>query len=324
MKSDHVGIGRMRSVKGPNFFLVGAEKAGTTSLYRYLASHPQVYMSPIKEPNYFAQDIQDYRFPKSVRRTLLQDYKTYISGDMSKPVHVAYVREWTEYIKLFRKVDGEIAIGECSNSYLYSQVAAGKICTYLPSAKIIVSLRNPIERIFSQYLMDRRIGLTRKRFDELLDKELRFPGDLWSGARGYIEKGMYSQQLVRYYHAFPASQICVVLYDELLEDAEKVLKRVFRHLGVSEEMVPDFQVRYNTARLPRYEYLNRLLFEWNIKCRAQQLIPQRFYKRLRKVFYSGDLEEIAEKDRERLRGVYGKDIDRVMELTGIDVSHWLR
>src|SRR5579872_1954454 len=104
-------------MKLPNFFLVGAMKSGTTSLYRYLNAHPQVYMSPIKEPNYFCSDF----IPQP-------------SDPAGKIV------SWDDYVRLFRAAGNETAIGEASVVYLCSRCAAQEIHRVLPNSRILILL----------------------------------------------------------------------------------------------------------------------------------------------------------------------------------------
>src|SRR4051794_34967159 len=110
----------------PNFLIIGAAKAGTTSLYHYLRQHPDVYMSTIKEPNYFCFEEQ------------LPEY--------------APVRTLAEYESLFDGASSQPAVGEASTQYLNSAAAPRRIANILPNVRLIVSLRNPADRAYSSYL----------------------------------------------------------------------------------------------------------------------------------------------------------------------------
>ncbi|MEP0825293.1 MAG: sulfotransferase, partial [Nitrososphaera sp.] len=109
----------------PNFFIVGAQKCGTTSMYYYLKDVPGVFMCPVKEPNHFAPNVRE-------------------------TVAIDVIRDKREYLDLFRKADGNIAIGEASVFYLWDPDAPRLIRQTVPNAKIIIMLRDPIERAFSQ------------------------------------------------------------------------------------------------------------------------------------------------------------------------------
>src|SRR5882762_3511359 len=122
----------------PNFFIVGAPKAGTTSLYWYLDQHPQVYMSPIKEPNYFAAEIREENFdPKLDTRGL----REFLSGPMREKRFGGIVADWEDYLRLFASANNESALGEASVAYLWSPTAPQRIAGRIPDAKILVMLR---------------------------------------------------------------------------------------------------------------------------------------------------------------------------------------
>ncbi len=111
----------------PNFFIAGAPKSGTTSLYHYLGQHPEIYMSPIKEPNYFASEIRLERFSERLRSEAEQDVRAlraYLDGPMREKRFGGLVTEWRDYLKLFQQAEGRSAIGEASVCYLWSESAA--------------------------------------------------------------------------------------------------------------------------------------------------------------------------------------------------------
>src|SRR5206468_5150499 len=135
----------------PNFIVIGAAKAGTTALYWYLAEHPAVFMSRVKETNYFA-------FGLDGEGRLLY-------GDPE--VHRFPVRSLSEYEHLFANAADAAAVGEASPIYLECPQAAARIRTLLPGARIICSLRHPVDRAYSNYLMAlRHQG---RRFDPVRD-----------------------------------------------------------------------------------------------------------------------------------------------------------
>ncbi len=110
----------------PNFFIVGAPKAGTTSLYHYLDQHPQIFMSPIKEPNYFATEIRPENFGDELQPQVAEDLRElreYLRGPMPKKSFGGLVSQWDDYLKLFQSAKTEKAIGEASVCYLWSKTA---------------------------------------------------------------------------------------------------------------------------------------------------------------------------------------------------------
>ena len=142
-----------RAPKFPNFIIAGAPTSGTTSLYHYLAQHPQVYMCPIKEPTFFAAaDIlsrEDLLPMLERQRPALQ---AHLEGRQRRREQV-WVTKWNDYVRLFQNVRDQIAIGEASVSYIWLPSAAPAIRSKLPGVRLIFLLRDPTERLFSAYLM---------------------------------------------------------------------------------------------------------------------------------------------------------------------------
>ncbi|MGL6340594.1 MAG: sulfotransferase family protein, partial [Waterburya sp.] len=120
----------------PNFLIIGAAKAGTTALHEYLQQHPQIYLTPTKETNFFAFAEQDINF-QGIGDEVLKDFS---------------ITDWKTYQAQFAGVTREKAIGEACPSYLYYPQAAIKIKQYIPDARLIVILRNPVERAYANFL----------------------------------------------------------------------------------------------------------------------------------------------------------------------------
>ena len=141
-------------LKLPNFFLVGAPKAGTTSLYHYLDQHPQIYMSPIKEPHYFSTEIREKNCEPELRRMMARDkaaLREYLAGPMRQKRFGGIVERWEDYLGLFDDAEDQPALGEASVCYLWSRTAPQEIAGRIPRARILVMLRDPADRAFSQY-----------------------------------------------------------------------------------------------------------------------------------------------------------------------------
>src|SRR6185436_14847515 len=107
----------------PNFFIAGAPKAGTTSLYHYLDQHPQIYMSAIKEPHYFAAEVREENFDPKLRHWVARDtgdLREFLSGPMREKRFGGIVAGWEDYLRLFANAGAESAVGEASVCYLWS------------------------------------------------------------------------------------------------------------------------------------------------------------------------------------------------------------
>lgn len=220
----------------PNFLVIGAQKAGTTALHRYLDQHPQDYMSPVKETNFFALEGEglDFRGPRD--REVLE-----------RSENVSTVTDVEGYRRLFGGVADEKVIGEASPLYLYSPRAPGRIRRRIPEAKLVV-LRNPVQRAYSAFLMMRACDREPiADFSRALREEGRRIKDNWEHAWHYKRMGFYHTQLKRYYAMFDRSQIRVYLHEDLEADTLGTLQDLFGFLGVDETFVPDVSVRHNAS-----------------------------------------------------------------------------
>jgi len=301
----------------PNFFIVGAAKCGTASLYYYLREHPEIYMSPIKEPHFFSDDIDIDKFSEDYKKSLLKDVGRYVNGPMDKIIHAAHIRNLEQYCKLFKNVKNEKAIGEISNSYLYSKTAARNIKKMIPNAKIIMVLRNPIERAFSHYLMDLHIGYSKEpTFMRAIKKAMQSEEKSWGAGRLYLELGLYYEQVKRYLEIFGSRTVKIILFERIKKDVSGVMREIFSFLDVYPFFEIVFHKRYNISLIPKYKLLNRLL--WKIGA-------QNFFARINNELFNKKRNvSLSNKERDFLRLYYKKDIMKLSDLINRDLSEWLK
>jgi hypothetical protein len=310
----------------PNFFLVGAAKAGTTALHSFLAAHSEIYMSPIKESNFFSQpDMKKELFIRNYRNSINFNLKGYLRGPMTKMIHIANIQTWDDYIQLFRNVRDEVAIGEASNSYLLCPCTANQIAKRVPKAKILIMLRNPIERAWSHYLMNRRLGYTLKKhfIEEFSHDTKQYPRG-WGITHNYLELGMYSSQLKRYYSYFPSDQIKIMLYDDFQESPEHTLKDIFSFLAVDTTQIVTLGDMKNRAALPRFQILNYLLFQSGTAAKLKRIFPSAIVSVAEKLlFTNSSLPKLDPTERVFLRDIYMDEIYSLSDILGRDLTHWL-
>ncbi|MCF8308550.1 MAG: sulfotransferase domain-containing protein [Bacteroidales bacterium] len=308
----------------PNFFIIGAAKAGTTSLYEYLKQHPDIYFSPVKEPNYFSTDIQVAHFSNTYKKNTFLDTETYFSKKNLEPLQLAFVRKPEHYRRLFEDVSGEKAVGEASTSYLYSSVAAENIKMYNPRAKVVAILRNPMERAVSHYQMALRYGHTRLGFRQAIETDMNKNPKGWGISELYIELGLYYQQLKRYFDLFPAENIKVLLLDDFKEDPQRTVKDCQRFLGVK-EITPNAYEIYNKARIPRFKLFNKFITESGIKKLLKKQLPGRVQEKLKdRLFSEGEELDVTKEDIVFLKTIYREDIEKTSRLINRDLSAWLK
>jgi hypothetical protein len=237
----------------PNFFIAGAPKCGTTSLYHYLDQHPEIYMSPIKEPNYFASELRLDRFSARLRPRAERDAETlraFLDGPMEEKRFGGLVAAWPDYLKLFRNARARKAIGEASVCYLWSESAARNIQHSIPDARIIVVLRNPVDVLFSMYVHTLRSGAIRCTFREAIQMGMEQRGGSIDVMNPFLEFGFYYQQMQRFLKAFSRDRVRIYWYEEYQAAPARMLADVFRFLGVDPDFVPDMSKRYLEAALP--------------------------------------------------------------------------
>lgn len=306
----------------PGFLIIGAAKCGTTALARYLEQHPQVFVSPIKEPNFLA--FEDRHPVADKRRQAERATWKLPTGTLE------------EYQRLFDGAAAGQVIGEASTSYLYWPDAPRLIRKYVPHAKLITVLRNPVERAFSSYLHTRREGEENiEDFGAALDEE---PGRREAGYAmrwRYVDAGLYYGQLKRYYDMFDSSQIRVYLYEDFRDNTSGVVKDVLKFLGVDESFDVNTAQRHNVSGLPRNR-LFKFLYACvsrppePVKAVVRAVLPRKrmlaLQHRLRTSIQNRGLArpEFDPRVRQRLIDTFRDDVIKLQDLLGRDLSHWLK
>jgi len=310
----------------PNFFLAGVPKASTTSLYHYLGQHPRIYMSPIKEPNFFAAEIREENCDPRYRKILARQNRAlgeFLAGPMREQRFGGIVANWDDYLRLFANADGETALGEASVCYFWSPTAPARIAEKIPGAKILVMLRHPAERAFSQYLHGVGTGMIRWSLREHIQRNLRQGSDQFSVDYPFLEFGMYSGPLARYRQHF-GSNVWVGFHEDFSRSPAETLRNIFGFLGVAVDFPPDFSRRHLKAELPRLAAFGRLRNSrlWRMAVRATPASVRPLIRGVlmrRPEGFGMDPE-----DRRYLIDYYREDIDALAGMTGRDLDAWLR
>lgn len=312
----------------PNFFLAGAPKAGTTSLYYYLSQHPQIYMSPIKEPCYFASEFRPENCAKALRSAMQRnqrDLRKYLDGPMQERRFGGIVTDWEDYQRLFHRVCGQAAIGEASAGYLWSETAARNIHAKLPNAKILLILRNPADRAFSQYLHQVALGGLRLTFRQQIQACLENHSRTFSLQYPMLEFGFYHSQMTRFIEFFPRHNFCIHFYDDYCADPAATFASVFRFLGVDDIFTPDASQRYLELSVPRLAGVSHALRKLGIWQAVKRLTPTQLLPAARRLVFTPYRELAMEpQDREYLMDYYAEDIGKLATLLNRDLSAWLQ
>jgi hypothetical protein len=201
-----------------NLFVVGAMKAGTTSFIEMLAQHPEIYVSPIKEPHYFVEKLPQ----KIYEPSRFFDLEAYFEKDFPQPLHITNVSKETHYEKLFSlSNDNHKYLAEASTGYLNNSGTAKKIFDYNPEGKIIILLRDPLKRAFSHYKMDFGLGRTSRSFQTEISNNLNEykNGNLdnWS----YLAMSLYADDIKEYVDAF-CKNVLILNFENLENNLENL------------------------------------------------------------------------------------------------------
>jgi hypothetical protein len=278
----------------PNFFLVGAAKSGTSSLYAALGRHPQVFLSPLKEPHFFSTFAVDRRTAR-------------LQG---------IVRDEQRYRRLFDGAADESIVGEGSTSYLWDPSAPPRIADVAPGARILAVLRDPVERAWSHYLNDVREGIESRRLVDAARQELESPDSArWPSA--YVGFGRYAEQLPRFLDRF--GDVLVLFFEELVADTEGQTRRVLEFLGVDPELPPGPSAPANAYARPRSEVVRRLLGNAPLRLAARAAVPRRLRPASKRLVWTRDERpEIDPEARALLEEAYGADLGALTRLLGTE------
>lgn len=305
----------------PNFFLVGAAKSGTTSLSAFLESHPDLFVSPIKEPNYFSQDIDVSKFRKGYLKSF--DAQDSIEANPFEKRQIAFLRDEELYAQLFRPNNSTLHAGECSTSYLYSESAAKAIHAFNSDSKILVILRNPAERAFSHYLMAVQMGLEKRDFLSAFKHDMNKADRGWGVSELYFELGQYAQQLKRFLNIFPENQVQVVLFDDWIQQPKETQESICKFLNVSIFAALKNEV-LNESVSPKNPLLHRMAMQSGLKEFAKKILPKEFFDKIKGRQYKDEKEVLAPNERKYLINLYREEILELQDLLKRDLSNWLK
>jgi len=299
-------------VKKPNFFIIGAPKCGTTSLASWLSEHPNIYISPIKEPMFFCPENDPHR-----ARSNMSDY---------------------EY--LFRHAgEQHIAVGEASTFYLLSQTAVTNIENTYSKARYIIMLRNPINMAYSWHEQNVSMGsehVTDFESAWRLSPERRcgrktafwipYPQKL-----DYMKMCSLGAHLERFFKIIPRDRALVLILDDIKQDARREYFKVLKFLGVPDDERKIFPVK-NPAKQARSrgirDFLQFVIFEYRTLRRLLKIPAYKTTGVLKFVAknntYSRPRPPMSKKLRQELGEFFTDDIKKLEKLLSRDFSHWLR
>ncbi len=293
----------------PDFLIVGAPKCGTTTLYKWLSQHPAIFMPEEKEPRFFT------------------GYKKNFRGPISSMFNSFLVQSPEEYSSLFADADDNALTGEASADYLSSRSTPARIKEYNSDARIIILLRNPAERAYSEYLHNVRDGYESKTFLQSIElEESRRSANCIPGFF-HIMRGTYYENVKEYIDLFGMGNVFVRLYDDLVSNQELLLDETLTFLGVHDFAI-DTTKSHNVGGIPKSRLLQRLINNqgpW--RAFTRKIVGKRIFQKTGSVLKSLNLDKAPKLGGpvrvELINRYFRDDIIKLQGLIGRDLSSWL-
>ena len=279
-------------------------RAGTTSFFEILRSHRAIYTAPIKEPNYFIENI-----PTAVFKPLPKGFvKGYFQNIFPNPIHRAHIQNESDYHKLYSFSNDENYLAEASSLYLHAPRAAASIHRYNNEAKIIIITRDPIKRAFSHYKMDRNMGRIKVSFEVAMQTEVaafekkRLP---W---HSYLAMSQYAKK-IKEYESFFGKNVLVISHEALFNNTEVELAHVSKFLDIETFKNQSIEVN-NASRKHRFGYLQRRLLQSRLIDLLSSQTSSNFKNVIKKLMLVDDTStpKITSKLRKSLTSILIKDI----------------
>lgn len=298
----------------PNFLVVGAAKSGTSTLNIHLLNHPEIYVPKMED--------KELRFFSDL---------TPFTGPGDEHVNAKITNTIEDYSRYFSNVTHEKVIGEISNDYLfYYEKSIENIKKYLPGpTKVLILLRNPVDRAYSNYiyfLLDGRETLSFEEACEVEDKRL---SQHWEWLWGYKQVGLYFNQVKAYFDNFDQVKVC--FFDDLVRDNKKFLQEIYTFLEVDPFFTPkSMNQKFNASGVPKNKILHALLVRNDQQKNVfreffKSLLPEKQRQTLKRHLMNKNLKKppMHPETRTNLINFYREDIVKLQDLLQKDLSHWL-
>jgi hypothetical protein len=294
----------------PNFIIIGPPKCASTSLHFYLGQHPQVFTAKVKETRFFS---------------------------------LHYSKGMEYYAKNFEDAGNAKAIGEATPSYCFLPFVADRIKAHFPDIKLVLCFRNPLDRAFSSWLMQKGMGKELLPFREAIDvnlaqmKYVTLEGEegekTWTNATGnfstdekrlrtYVQGGMFAEILNSYYKRFAPSQIKVVLLDDLKNDFDGTMSSLFSFLGVDESFIVPNKEIVNFHFDRKANKITNKLFGIKGTRYLIDITPKFIKDRLKKSWKTKEPPRLGMEDRLYLWDIYKEDIAELENIMGRSFASW--
>lgn len=276
----------------PDFLVISPSKSGTNTLYEMLRQHPEICM---------AKHVKGTRF-----------------------FNRFYYRGIDWYSQLFSHCLPDSVKGEVDETYFVSESPVPeRIHRYLPNIKLIICLRNPVDRAISLYFQFVKFGLLKRSFQEAVKEPQYY--------RLLVTDNFYTNHLIRFQRYFSKENTMIFLFEDLTKNMHSTIKSVYSFLGVDDRFHPtSIDKKFNPAQKPRFAILNGLAYFTLIACRHLGLHPVISMAKQSKVVkkllfrkeYGTAYPSLLPEVKKQLQGIFQKHNANLAEMTGFDLSHW--
>lgn len=291
----------------PSFLVIGTGKSGTSSIHEYLRQHPLISLPRRKETHFFICDRDSDFSGKDFEGRVLED-----------PID-----NLADYLADYENKPDACFFGEVCPTYIFVPTTPANIKKYIPDVKIVAILRNPVDRLYSNYNFNTEDN-SLKEFTSLINGLPRLPA-YGTNFRRWVLEGFYAGSLECYYSHFPAGSIKVFLFDDLIEDPGKLMGELLDFVGIPQYEFNTGQ-KFNTSGKIRLKLLKRFIKRIGLAARLRRLLPVKTYQKLRasaEKFFFKKSDPIPADIRRKLMEYYKEDILATQNLIQRDLSAWL-
>lgn len=293
--------------KKPDFLIVGAAKSGTTSLYRHLNKSNKVFIPYVKECKFFS--------------SLANDYNGLGAEKFSMPI----VKNYQEYMDLFSGQES-LLCGDASPDYLYyyKRSIPNILNKVGKEVKVVIILRNPVDRAYSNYMHHIRERWEDVSFSKALDLEESRISNHWSWGYHYFNAGLYSEAVKAFKDNFP--NLKIYLFEDL-KNERHLLESLSIFLGIEYQSDSGRIKKYNSSGIPKNELWHKIIMDQSfIKDIIKRVLPEKMRQKMKKKVVSLNLRKSKMGHIERINLInrYKKDIRNLEQIIGRDLSEWTK
>jgi len=278
----------------PNFFIVGGSKCGTTNISYYLNLHPKIFFSELNEPYYFCK----WDVPEEYNRNSM-------------------ITNMKKYLDLFKNVKNEIIVGEASSPYLSCPHAALEIKKAFPNSKILISIRNPIERSHSAYFSYQFMKPNEQNFMEMIKTHEKLISEKIFYIDSILESGFYTKNIKRYQEIFGKENVKVIIFEDYIKNTNQHIASIFNFLGINDKIDLNEQSK-GSYRVPKNFFAKSLLNNKNFRKVSTILIPTVMRQKLGDKYFLKQVKkpEMLENERNYLRELYNDEVNELEKFLG--------